>query len=357
MGVGLLTGLSLYLKQIQNIIAADINLSNNSIYISENQMEQDNTKIKLHIDEFEIETLYSNQEPLFDIKARTIYNDTKSSYADIVNNRDKKYINDEIENNSYNIDLEKPDEFDSLDSFNVILEIKVIPDDDSVSPAILSENITLSIEEQESIDEDKFAWYDAQDSSNLLSDGSEASFGDDVDEILDKSNEEHNLSGDTVSYVEDGINGLPSIKLDGSTKMESSVNKSLDTFSIALVVEALSRGSRSPIGSSSGMYIRARDDEWQFNSGYNAINSNIGPNKAIIIAIYDTIENKIYVNDDTSSISSDEGGGVEDIWIGDDDFRFDPFNGLIGEVRYYPTALSEDDVSSLQQELKDKWKF
>jgi len=206
------------------------------------------------------------------------------------------------------------------------------------------------------IPDSAIAHYDAQELT--LSD-------QDVVDTWPDSESNNDLTGGDPIFVEDGINGLPSVEFDGegdvlTTAFSANITQPYTVF-------AVFQSSNTPDAQQlyDGDSVRAAfqnqpdQDRWDLWAGeYGNVFVDFADVSAtdgrLQTGVFDGINSKLRVNEieDTGNVGTNELDGFR-IGARPDGDR--PWNGYVGEVLVLNEAADSETIANQEERLKDKW--
>lgn len=219
------------------------------------------------------------------------------------------------------------------------------------------------------------AWFETSIKESILSDESNDGefltkwFDIAPSSIMTQKNTVTKNANNSVTYVSEGINNIPSVRFNGSGSFEVSqlfqgstnqatlfavLRPEISTNSVLTFFDAASGNDSFSASISAGDIV--------INSGNGApFNNSIESGKNYIIVAYFNIENSVaYVNDaeNASDLAANSGSNVlKGITIGNNKNSSAGFGGLISEIIIYNRPLKLNERKDVMRYLAKKYKI
>ena len=185
--------------------------------------------------------------------------------------------------------------------------------------------------------------------------------GDTVTIWADESGNANDLDdGPGATYRDDGINGQPSVRFDGTDDYLDGPDPSIDTpITIFAVVECLSNGS-VVVGYRSDEFanyeFRDSEDKWRWATVDGQVFASGDISSSLHTVVVDGTDT--FIREDGSQTGSGDGTltDINHIRVG---ARADSvsrhFDGFIGEIIGYNRRLDSSEIDDVESHLADKW--
>ena len=169
--------------------------------------------------------------------------------------------------------------------------------------------------------------------------------------------------GSSIEYKTNGINGNPSLEFSGGSPLENSEAEFDQPITIVAVTEFMDSDLTNagvPVGNIGDQFeiMQGRGDGFDsLRAGEDLDVGNTENSPSLLIGVFDGTESKARRNASDESTGDVGQNNMDGIRMGEDSNGSNSYDGQVGEVKIFDRKLSSEEISSIENELLDKWDF